>query len=117
MECGVEGSVLCVEPEALGFRAVFITCSPVTGSPARPSLGPFLYKDGDTVEARYPERQEDTRETGRHETARGTQERQARQTQDRQADMRFDEGKEEEKMKLEKVSGSKEGFYLCFVCF
>ena len=36
---------------------------------------------------------------------------------DRQADMRFDEGKDEEKMKLEKVSGSKEGFYLCFVCF
>ena len=36
---------------------------------------------------------------------------------DRQADRRFDEGKEEEKMKLEKVSGSKEGFYLCFVCF
>ena len=27
-------------------------------------------------------------------------------------DMRFDEGKEEEKMKLENISGLKEGFYL-----
>lgn len=31
-------------------------------------------------------------------------------------DMRFDEGKEEEKMKLENTSGLKEGFYL-FVLF
>ena len=30
--------------------------------------------------------------------------------------MRFDEGKEEEKMKLENISGLKEGFYL-FVLF
>lgn len=32
-------------------------------------------------------------------------------------DMRFDEGKEEEKMKLEKASGLKEGFICVFCLF